>query len=82
MLISTVLNQTGIFLHVCSQFCTSSFNFEHYMFGEFLDKIPGMDEKQQDSNSISNITSSHYLKHEQSAGIIYAITNSNQETKL
>ena len=35
------------------------------------DEIQGMDEQEQEIISLSNIDSSHYLKHQQSAGIVY-----------
>ena len=38
------------------------------------DEIQGMDEQEQEIISLSNIDSSHYMKHQQSAGIVY--TNS------
>ena len=41
-----------------------------------------MDEQQEESTSLSDIDPSHYLKHQQSAGIVYVNTASDEETKL
>ena len=64
--------------------CTYIVNFrtvaENSTFDEY-DEIQHMDEQQQESASLSSdITPSNYLRHQQSAGIIYA--NPNVETKL
>ena len=54
---------------------------ENFAFDE-NDEIQGMDEQQQENTSLSDTDPSHYLRHQQSAGIIYANTASNEETKL
>ena len=46
------------------------------------DEIQGMDEQEQEIFSLSDIDPSHYLRHQQSAGIVYANTASNEETKV
>ena len=46
------------------------------------DEIQGMDEQEQEISSLSDIDPSHYLRHQQSAGIVYANTASNEETKV
>ena len=41
-----------------------------------------MDEQQDESDSLSDITPSHYLRHQQSAGIIITNKMANEETEL
>ena len=54
---------------------------ENYMFDE-NDEIQGMDKQEQEISSLYDTDPSHYLRHQQSAGIIYANKASNEETKL
>ena len=54
---------------------------ENSTFDEY-DDIQHMDEQQQESASLSDITPSNYLRHQQSAGIIYANEIPIEETKL
>ena len=54
---------------------------ENYEFDE-NDEIQGINEQQQENTSLPDIDPSHYLRHQQSAGIVYANTTSNEETKL
>ena len=42
---------------------------ENFEFDEY-DEMQYMDEEQQESTSLSDFTPSHYLRHQQSAGII------------
>ena len=46
------------------------------------DEIQGMDEQEQEISSLSDIDPSHYWRHQQSAGIVYANKASNEETKV
>ena len=41
-----------------------------------------MDEKQEESDSVSDITPSHYLRHQSGAGIIIANKIPDEETGL
>ena len=54
---------------------------ENYDFDEY-DEIQYLDEQQGESDSLSDITPSHYLRHQQSAGIIIANKIPIEETKL
>ena len=54
---------------------------EYYKFDE-NDEIQYLDEQQEDSVSLSDMTPSYYLRHQQSGGIIYANRNLNEEAKL
>ena len=54
---------------------------ENSTFDEY-DDIQRMDEQQHESASLSDITPSNYLRHQQSSGIIYANEIPVEETKL
>ena len=54
---------------------------ENYEFDEY-DEIQYMNEQQQEGASLSDITPSHYLRHQQSGGTIFANKIPNEETKL
>ena len=54
---------------------------ENFEFDEY-DEMQHMDKEQQESTSLSDFTPSHYLRHQQSAGIIYTNEIPNEETKI
>ena len=54
---------------------------ENFAFDEY-DEIQYMNEQQQECDSLSDITPSHYLRVQQSGGIIFANKIPNEETKL
>ena len=46
------------------------------------DEVQGMHKQEQEISSLSDTDPSHYLMHQQSAGIVYANKASKEETKL
>lgn len=54
---------------------------ENFAFDEY-DEIQYMNEQQQECNSLSDITPSHYLRHQQSEGTVFANKIPNEETKV
>ena len=54
---------------------------ENFAFDEY-DEIQYINEQQQECDSLSDITPSHYLRLQQSGEIIFANKIPNEETKL
>ena len=54
---------------------------DNYVFDEY-DEIQFVGAEQQESTSQSDFTASQYLRHQQSAGIIYPSKVSDEEAKL
>ena len=54
---------------------------ENYEFDD-NDEIQYLDEQQEESVSLSEISPSHYLRHQHGGTIVYANKNLNEEAKL